>query len=316
MRALDQAATDPPGAGTPAQRRALRVALALNAGFLVVEFTGGLAFDSLALLADAGHMLGDVGGLALALLAFQLAARPASQRLSYGLQRSELLAALANAVALVAATAWIAVEAVQRIGDPPPVQGVGLLTVAAAGLAVNLGSAVLVARSRDGNLNVQGALLHLLADALGSVGAIVAGVAVAGFGLAMADPVVSLVIAALILLSVWGLLREAVHILLEGTPRDIDPAAVAAALHAEPAVNRIHHLHVWRLSSGSVALSAHVVADQVASLHEAQLLADRLKALLVRRFAIDHATLELECHDCRGQQLIAPGELLDRPPGR
>ncbi len=298
-----------PGGGTPAQRRALAVALVLNAGFLVVEIVAGYAFGSLALLADAGHMLSDVAALALALLAFRLAARPASPAHSYGLQRAELLAALANAIALVLVAGWVAVEAVARLGDPPPVRGGGLLAVAAAGLVVNLIAAAQLARTRGDNLNMSGALLHVLADALGSVGALLAGVAVLAFDARWADPAVSLLIAGLIVASVWSLLRDVVHVLLEGTPKGIAPDAVAAALHDADEVDRVHHLHVWRLSSGSVALSAHVVAERVTTLHDAQLLGDRLKALVAERFGIDHATLEVECHDCRGQRLVAADEL-------
>jgi cobalt-zinc-cadmium efflux system protein len=299
-----------PGAGTAQQRRALRVALWLNAAFLIVEVAGGFAFSSLALLADAAHMLADVGALFLALFAFRLAERPASTRHSYGLQRAELLAALANGVALLGVSAWVVVEAVSRLGEPHPVAGGGLLAVAAGGLLVNAGSAWLVARSHDSgtgqaNLNVQGAFLHLLADALGSLAAVAAGVAVLAFGATWVDPVASLAIVALVVVSGWRLLRNVVHVLLEGTPTDLDPADVAAALHHEPTVERVHHLHVWRLSSGSVALSAHVVTPAIATLHDAQLVGDRLKDLLRERFGIDHATLELECHDCRGQRLIS-----------
>jgi cobalt-zinc-cadmium efflux system protein len=293
-------------------RRALEVALGLNAALVVAEVVGGVAFGSLALLADAGHALSDVGALALALLALRLAARPVSTSHSYGLQRAELLAALANGVTLVVTAGWVTVEAVRRLGDPPAVEGGGVLAIALVSLAINLGSAWRLHRVGGEDVNVRAALLHLLADALGSVGAVVAAIAVLVAGAAWVDPLVSLLIAALIVASVWGLLRDVVHVLLEGTPRNLDPEAIAAALHAEPRVDRIHHLHVWQLSSGSVALSAHVVAARVATLHEAQLLGDNLKGLLAERFGIDHATLELECHDCREQQLVAPAELRDR----
>jgi cobalt-zinc-cadmium efflux system protein len=302
----------PPGSGTPGQRRALRTALALNAGFMVVEIVGGLAFGSLALLADAGHMLADVAALGLSLLAFHLAARPISASHSYGFQRAEILAALANATALLVIAGLVAVEAVRRIGSPPQVEGGGLLAVATVGLGVNILAAWLLSRERRDSPNMRSAMLHLLADAAGSVGAIVAGVAVVTAGATWVDPLVSLLIAVLIVGSVWTLLRDVLHVLLEGTPRDLDPAQVAAALHEAPDVDRVHHLHVWRLSSGSVALSAHIVAEHVESLHAAQLLADQLKAMLADRFGIDHATLELECHDCRGLQLISPAELRER----
>ncbi|HUH08461.1 MAG TPA: cation diffusion facilitator family transporter [Egibacteraceae bacterium] len=295
---------DAPGAGTPAQRRALRLALGLTAAFLVAEALGGLAFRSLALLADAGHMLTDVGAISLSLAAFRLAARPASPRHSYGFQRAELLAALANGALLIAVSAWVTVEAIGRLADPPQVRGAGVLAVAATGLGINLVVARLLARSRNGSLNVHSAYLHALSDALGSIGAIIAGLAVLLFSAHWVDPAVSLLIVVLIGVSAARLLREVVHVLLEGTPRGLDPEEVAAALHAEPSVDRVHHLHVWRLSSDSIAASGHVVAENVETLHEAQLLGDRLKRVLAERFGIDHATLELECHDCRGQQIV------------
>ncbi len=298
----------PAGGDAPRQRRALVFALVVNLAFLGVEVVAGLAFGSLALLADAGHLLSDVAALALALVALHLATRPATGRHSYGLQRAELLAALVNGTTLLAVAGWVAVEAVRRLGDPPPVQGAGLLAVAVTGLVVNVVAALVLRRSAGDNLNVRAALLHLLADALGSVGAIVAGVAVL-FGAAWADPAVSLLIAVLIVASTWSLVREVVHVLLEGTPSGVDPRTVAAALHEADAVDRVHHLHVWRLSSGSVALSAHVVATHVTTLHDAQLLADRLKDLLAARFGIDHATLELECHDCRGSTFVSSAAL-------
>lgn len=302
-----------PGAGTPAQRRALRIALALNGAFLLVELAGSVAFGSLALLADAGHMLTDVAAIGVALLAFRLAERPASRRHSYGLQRAELLAAMGNAVALLLIAVFVAVEAVNRLGDPPQVQGAGMLVVAAAGLGINAGSALLLARHRDASLNVRGALLHLVADALGSMGAIAAAIAVLIFGATWADPAVSLLIATLVVVSVWSLLRDSAHMVLEGTPAGLEPEQIAAALHAVAGeVDRVHHLHVWRLSSGSTALSAHIVASNVGTLHEAQLLGDRLKEMLAHRFGIDHATLELECHDCRGQRLVPPSEVVSR----
>jgi cobalt-zinc-cadmium efflux system protein len=298
-----------PGTGTRAQRRALYVALALNGVFLVAEVVGGVVFGSLALLADAGHMLTDVGAIALSIFAFHLAERPASQAHSYGLQRAELLAALANGVSLLVISGWVVFEAIRRFGDPPEVAGVGLLAVAAGGLVVNLASAAVLGRTREGNVNVRGAFLHLLSDALGSVAAVVAGVAVILSAPGWVDPLASLVIVALIAVSGIGLLREVTHVLMEGTPPGLEPEAIASALHDESAVDRVHHVHVWRLSSESVALSGHVVAEGVDQLHDAQLLADRLKTVLSERFGVDHATLELECHDCRTRQLVRPGEV-------
>ena len=301
------------GAGTSAQRRALRWALWLNGGYLLVELAGSAAFGSLALLADAGHMLTDVAALGVALLAFRLAERPASSKHSYGLQRAELLAAMGNAVGLALIAGWVAVQAISRLDAPPDVEGGGMLVVASLGLVVNGVAAAVLARHRSSSLNIRGALLHLFADALGSIGAIAAAVAVLVFDAAWADPAVSLLIAALVVASVWTLLRDASHMVLEGTPAGIDPETIAVALHdAAHEVDRVHHLHIWQLSSGSTALSGHVVASNVNTLHEAQLLGDRLKDVLGARFGIDHATLELECHDCRGQTLVTPEEVVSR----
>jgi cobalt-zinc-cadmium efflux system protein len=280
------------------QRRALWIALAANGGFLVVEVIGGFAFDSLALLADAAHMLSDVVALAIALGAQALMVRPATRRHSYGFQRAEVLGGQINGIALVAAAGWIAYEAIGRLGDPVEVQGGGLIVVATLGLAVNLVSAVLLARARGRSVNMQGAYLHMLVDALGSVGAIAAAIAVIGWDANWADPAISLGVAVLVVWSAWGLLRDTTNMLLEAAPADVRLDDVEAALLEDPAVRAVHHLHLWSLASDVTAFSAHVVLDDVASLHDAQAEGDRLKAGLAQRFDIRHATLELECHPC------------------
>lgn len=292
------------------QRRALWIALAANGGFLIVEVIGGFAFDSLALLADAAHMLSDVVALAIALGAQALMVRPATRRHSYGFQRAEVLGGQINGIALVAAAGWIAFEAVGRIGDPVEVEGGGMLVVAALGLAVNVVSAVLLARARGRSVNMQGAYLHMLVDALGSVAAIVAAIAVIGWDANWADPAVSIVVAVLVVWSAWGLLRDTTNMLLEAAPADILLDDVEAALLEDPAVRAVHHLHLWSLASDVTAFSAHVVLDDVASLHDAQAEGDRLKADLAHRFDISHATLELECHPC------APTDAPDDPDCR
>jgi cobalt-zinc-cadmium efflux system protein len=281
------------------QRRALRLALVANAAFLVVEVVGGLATHSLALLADAAHMASDVAALVIALVAQRLIDRPATGTHSYGFQRAEVLAAQANGIGLVAIAAWIVVTAVQRLGSPSDVAGGGLLVVALLGLAVNLGSVVVLQRAAGDNLNMRGAVLHMGLDAVGSVGAAVAGVA-ALQGVDRVDPMISILVAALVLWSAWGLLRSTAHVLLEGTPRGVDPDAVADALLAEDGVEAVHHLHVWSLASDVPALSAHVVLGGEQTLHDAQAAGGRLKVLLDQRFGITHATLELECHPCDG----------------
>jgi cobalt-zinc-cadmium efflux system protein len=281
------------------QRRALRLALVANAAFLVVEVIGGLATHSLALLADAAHMASDVAALVIALVAQRLIERPATGTHSYGFQRAEVLAAQANGIGLVAIAAWIVVTAVQRLGSPSDVAGGGLLVVALLGLAVNLGSVVVLQRAAGDNLNMRAAVLHMGLDAVGSVGAAVAGVA-ALQGVDRVDPMISILVAALVLWSAWGLLRSTAHVLLEGTPRGVDPDAVADALLAEDGVEAVHHLHVWSLASDVPALSAHVVLGGEQTLHDAQAAGGRLKVLLDQRFGITHATLELECHPCDG----------------
>lgn len=282
-----------------AQRQALVVSLLLNGGFLVAEVVGGLVFRSLALLADAAHMASDVVGLVIALVAQQLLARPATARHSYGLQRAEVLGAQANAVTLLAVAAWIVFAAVQRLGEPVEVIGGGLVVVAVLGLAINLGSAVLLARARGGSLNMHGAFVHMAVDAAASVGAVGAGLAVVLWDANWVDPAMSVVIALLVVWSAWGLLRATAHVLLEGAPFGIDPAEVEAAVAADEAVEAVHHLHLWNLASDVPALSAHVVVKgEEVSLHDAQRTGDRLKALLDERFGVEHATLELECHVC------------------
>ena len=280
------------------QRRALGIALVANGIFMVVEIVGGLAFDSLALLADAGHMASDVIALGIALAAQRLMERPASARHTYGLQRIEVLGALANALLLLAVALWVVVEAVGRLDDPAGVSGGGLLLIAALGLAVNLGSAALLAARSGESLNMRGATLHMMLDAAGSVAAVVAGLAVVVWDAPRADPIASMVIAVLILWSGWSLLRATVHVLLEGTPRGMDPREIESAIEDDAAVESVHHLHTWNIASDVPALSAHVVIAGEVTLHEAQEHGDRIRSMLESRFGIEHSTLELECHSC------------------
>ncbi len=278
--------------------RALLIAFALNAAFLVVEVAGGLAFGSLALLADAAHMLTDVAALALAIAAQRMARRPATERHTYGFRRVEVLAAQANAAVLLVVSIWIVYESIGRLRSPGTVDGAGMLVVAGLGLVVNVGSAAVLVRSHDRTLNVRGALLHLASDAAGSLAAIVAALLILAFGWERADPIASLVVTALIVVGAFSLLRQTYHVLLEGTPRGINPTEIEQALDAEVDVTAVHHLHVWNLASDEVALSAHVVLEGEPSLHWAQERGDQLKAVLAERFGILHATLELECHPC------------------
>lgn len=258
---------------------------------------GGLVFNSVALLADAVHMLSDVIGLVIALVAQALMARPASARHTFGLQRAEVMGALLNGITLIAAVVWIVVEAIRRIEDPEPVAGTGLLLIASIGLAVNIGSAVVLSRNQGRSLNMRGAFLHMASDAAGSVAVLIAAAFVLLWGATWADPVASLFIAVLILWAAWGLLRDTVHVLMEGVPQGLDPQEIEQALLGREAVASVHHLHVWSVASDVTALSAHVVMTRD-TLHEAQLEVDKLKDLLHERFDIAHATLELECHSC------------------
>ena len=287
---------------TPAaRRRALLLALLANAALFVVQVVAAVAFGSLALLADSAHLATDVVALGLAFVALRLSTRPASARTTYGWERAEVLAALANAVLLVAASAWIVWEAIGRFSDPASVDGVGVAVVGALGLVVNAGSAWLVARVSGQNLNLRGAFLHLASDALGSLGVIVAGVVVAVTGATWIDPAISLAITALVLVATWSLVRDATSVLLEQAPRGMDADAIESTLLADPRIEAVHHLHLWSLGAETPALSAHVVLAGEPTLHAAQLVGNELRAALDAEHGIDHVTLELECHDCADQ---------------
>jgi cobalt-zinc-cadmium efflux system protein len=279
-------------------RRLLWVVLALNAGFLIAEVVGGIVFNSLSLLADAAHMATDVTGLAIAMVAQGLITRPPSDRHSFGLQRAEVLGAAINGLLLVGTSVWIVVEAVRRLDNPPEVVGGGLLVIAVLGLAVNLGSAAVLARSRKDNLNMRGAFIHMMADAAGSVGVIIAAVAVLTVNATWVDPAMSLLIAMLVAWSAWGLLRDATHVLMEGVPRNLDPEDVVSTVSATEGVQEVHHLHLWSLASDVAALSAHVVVADNPSVHDAQAVTDDIRRRLSADHGIAHATIELECHPC------------------
>jgi cobalt-zinc-cadmium efflux system protein len=272
-------------------RRALGVALALIGSFTLVELVAGLLAGSLALLADAAHMLSDSASLALAFLAAWLAARPATPRRSFGSGRAEILAALVNGVALVAVSIWIFVAAIGRLGDPPEVPGGWVLVVGLAGLAVNVAAAWVLARAGTGSLNVSAALRHVVADLLGSVGVIVAGLVVLVTGWNYADPLAALAIGVLVLASSWRILRDSVTILLEETPTGVDPESVGREMAAADGVVQVHDLHIWTITSGFPALSAHVLVDGGADCHA--LRAD-LEVVLHDRFGLDHTTLQVE----------------------
>jgi cobalt-zinc-cadmium efflux system protein len=265
---------------------------------LAAELAFGLIFHSLTLLADATHLLTDVFGLGVALVAIRLTDRPPSARLSFGMQRAETLAAQTNAYLLVGVSTWIFVEAGRRLGHPQHVSGMGLLAVASVGLAVNLGSAWLIRRHTGASLNMRGAWLHLASDAGGSLGAMAAVGSILLFDNHRVDPAIAKGIAMLVIWTAVRLVRESFHVLLEGTPVGVNPEEIENALRSFDGVGGVHHLHVWSLASDVPALSAHVVLTRDdASIHEAQEASEQLKAMLADRFGITHSTLEVECHE-------------------
>jgi cobalt-zinc-cadmium efflux system protein len=212
--------------------------------------------------------------------------------------RAEVLAAQANAVALVLVSGWVVFEAVQRFSNPEPIDGLGVLIVGLLGLAVNAGSAWVIARTSGNSLNLHGAFLHLVSDAAGSVGVVIAGAIVLATGAEWVDPLVSILISVLVLVAAWHLLRDATRVLLEGVPKGLDVDAVERSLQSAEGVEAVHHLHVWSIGSETPALSAHVVLAGDLTLHQAQTRGDELKHRLADQFGIEHATLELECHQC------------------
>jgi cobalt-zinc-cadmium efflux system protein len=271
--------------------RAFAIGIGLNLLYVLAEGGAGLWTGSVALLADAGHNLSDVLGLAVAWGGASLARRPASKRFTYGLKGSTILAALLNALFLLVALGAIVLEAVQRIGDPPVLAGLTVSAVAGVGILVNAVTAWLFARGRHGDVNIRGAFLHMLSDALVSAGVVIAGVVIWATGIGWIDPVVSLVIAALIFWQTWGLLRETVELSLAGVPRGIDYDRVADALLALPGVARLHDLHIWAMSTTEPVLTAHLLMP--GGPPGDAFLADA-RDMLRRDFAIGHATLQVE----------------------
>lgn len=275
--------------------RRLRVALAVNAGYLAVEVIGGFVSNSLALLADAGHMLTDVAALVLALIAARLATLPANPRRTFGLLRAEVMGAFLNGAALVIMVGIITVEAYRRMGEPPRIQGPLMTAIAFGGLVTNAVAAAVLYKSRADSLNVKGAFAHMVADALGSIGAIVAGCVISLSGWTPIDAIASVIIAALILWSGIGLLRESTAILIQATPSDIDFEAVHRSLAGMEHVTDVYDLHIWTITSGMPALSAHLRLDPSCSdtTHWHSCLG-KAQAMLHERFGIVHSTLQLE----------------------
>jgi cobalt-zinc-cadmium efflux system protein len=273
-------------------RGSLKTALIITATFLVAEFIGALYTNSLALLADSGHMLTDVAALSLSFFAIRFSSRRATPRMTYGFYRVEILAALLNGVFLVLVALYIFYEAYERFKNPQAVKADWMLIVAVLGLLANLASAWVLFGKHHESLNVRGALFHVLTDAIGSVGAIIASIAIIVSGYAAADPLISVVVAVLILWSSWILIRDAVDILLEGTPAHINIVSLREQLGGIDGVGSVHDLHVWTLTSGVLAMSCHVVA-QNDEFNRTEILS-KVNGLAREHFRIDHTTIQIE----------------------
>lgn len=286
------------GHSADGDRRRLAIALAVTLGVAVLGAAGAFLTGSLALLADLSHLLTDAGALAAALIASYLAARPASLRRTYGLGRVEVLVAGFNALTLIVVVGWVAVEAVRRLFEPVEIPGMPLLVIGALGLLGNLVALAVLAGGDRANMNIRGAALHVLGDALGSVGVLVAAGVLIFTGWPYADTIASLFIVALVLPRAVGLLREVGHVLLEGAPRHIDVAEVDQALRSVPGVVEVHDLHVWVINDRKPSVSAHLVVDG----HErtgcgTDSVLDAASHALRERFGLAHSTLQLERHD-------------------
>ena len=275
----------------------LRLGLALTLAVLVIELAGGVLSHSLALLSDAGHVLTDVFALGLAWFAVEQSKRPADQRRTYGYHRVGILAALLNAVTLIVIVLAIGFEAVRRIMDPAPVQGGVVIATALVAIAINA-FVILTLRGDGVNLNLRAAMLHVTGDVAASAGVVIAGAVILLTGWLYIDPILSLAIAAFIAYGAWGIVRETVNLLMEGTPPEVNLAAVTAEISATKLVTGIHDLHVWALSSDEMALSCHIVIADT-SLGDAEHVVRDLESKLCDRFAIGHTTIQVEsCHPC------------------
>jgi len=294
-RAHQQPHTHVHGAGGAHDRRALVAALALISAFIVVEAVAGVLSGSLALFADAGHMVVDAGALAGSLWAISLAARPPSARFSYGLARSEILAAAVNGVTLLVMAALIAFEAVSRLRRPPPVHGLTVVVVASVGVAVNLAATYVLSRADRSSLNIEGAFRHVVTDLYAFVATVTAGIVLLVTGYRRADAIASLVVTVLMLRASWVLISGSGRVLLEGTPESVDLEEVRRHVVELPEVLSVHELHAWTLSSNLPVLSAHVVVpDECLADGSAGAVLDRLQECLAGHFDVEHSTFQLE----------------------
>lgn len=276
------------------ETRRLILALVITSVYFVVEVAGGLLTNSLALLSDAGHMFSDMAALALSLFAFQMAKRPATMEKTYGYHRLEILAALFNGLALWLVVGAIFHEAYRRLLSPPEVQSLGMLIVATLGLAVNVAAGMTLHASRQNSLNLRGAFLHVVGDALGSVGTITAGLIMLFTGWRLADPLASVLIGGIILTTSWGLVKESIGILMQWAPREIDVGEVQKAMAQVRGVVKVHDLHIWAVTTGVFTLSAHAVVDGE---EDFPLVLNGIETILRDRFNIEHTTIQFETED-------------------
>ena len=281
-----------------ADRGKLGIALALILGFMAVEVVVGVLAGSLALLSDAAHMLTDAAALALALVAIRLAQRPAAGAMTYGLKRIEILSAQFNGATLFVIALLIVYEGIRRLVHPPNVHGLAVLLVALAGVAVNLAATFVLSRANRGSMNVEGAFQHIVTDLAAFVGTALAGLVVLTTGFDRADGIAALLVAALMLRAAWGLLASSGRVFMEASPEGVDPGAVGRAMVHEEGVVEVHDLHVWEVTSGFPALSAHVLVGHDADCHAAR---RRLERMLHDRFELEHTTLQV---DHEGAELL------------
>lgn len=270
--------------------KAFIIGIVLNLAFVVIEFAAGFWFDSLALLSDAGHNLSDVVSLVLALLAFRLAKVKANERYTYGYKKSTILVSLLNAVILLVAVGAIVIESIHKLSNPAVVPGGAIAWVAGVGVLINAFTAFLFMKDKEKDLNVKGAYLHMAADALVSVGVLVAGIVISRTDWYIIDPIIGLIVAVVILISTWNLLHDSLRLTLDGVPTSIDSQKVVEAIRALPGVDDVHHIHIWAISTTENALTAHIVLKQPEGMQEVK----HLIRHQLEDFGIGHATLEFE----------------------
>lgn len=311
-----------------ADRRYLVAALTLIVAYMVAEVTVGILANSLALISDAGHMLTDAASIALALFAMRLAARPAAGRLTYGWKRVEILSAMANGLTLLLLAAWFIFEAIRRLIAPPEVSGLLVLVTALAGIMINVAAVWLISKANRTSLNIEGAFQHVLNDLYAFIATAIAGLVVLLTGFARADAIATLIVAALMVKAGYGLVKESSRIFMEAAPTSLDPSLIGGAMAAYQSVAEVHDLHIWDITSGAPALSAHILVDQSADCHSIR---EELEQLLQSSYKIKHTTLQVDhlptvrsggapqkatrdnCDDPHGERYYPDPATLDRP---